>query len=140
MRVLVVESNPRDVALIRMPLQSAGHEVEHVVPSDPRLREAVKRPFDLVVVEWGLSSPELIKLVGTSSAAPSVLVCCPTVTPAAVTAIFATGAEDFIKKPFLREELVGRVARIARTRLRATPYAAGALSNARTATATRLSA
>ena len=35
MRVLVVESNPRDVALIRLPLQSAGHEVEHIVPSDP---------------------------------------------------------------------------------------------------------
>jgi DNA-binding response OmpR family regulator len=147
MRVLIVESNPHDVARIRLLLQSAGHEVEHVVPSDPELREAVKRPFDLVVVEWGLSSPELIRLLGESSVAPSVLVCSPTVTPEAMTAIFATGAEDFIKTPFLCEELVGRVARIARTRSRATPSAGpsiatvwGAREHARTTTATRLSA
>jgi DNA-binding response OmpR family regulator len=140
-RVLIVDDNIRDTAALRLALEGAGHEVEHAAPSDPRLCETIQGSFDIVVLDSTPATVSLIEMMEELPAAPSALVCTAKSTPASIAAVFAAGAEDFMKKPYIREDLLGRVSRIGRTRAKvAAAMASLANIQTRTSTATRLAA
>lgn len=120
MRVLIIDSATSDVVRAKAALVTGGHTVEMLEPRDSKnLRDALERPWDVIVLEW-LSQPTTIEIIERVSAAegdvPACIVCSDKATPANIEAAFRAGAEDFIRKPYVIEQLRGRLGRIAAQR------------------------
>lgn len=91
-------------------LELAGYDVHTALLSDPALGSSVEKGWDIVVTEWSPRVPEVIE--GVRRAAPRgclVLVLTNKPVPHTIGAAFAAGADDFMVKPFVREELLARV-------------------------------
>jgi DNA-binding response OmpR family regulator len=116
-RVLVVEDNEHAAYLLRTLLEHAGYSV--VVSPDGRdalAKLESMEPVDLVVLDLMLpyvSGYQVLIEARRNPAwqhVPIVVVTARTLEMDAVRAL-ETGANDFIRKPFLPEELVARVRR-----------------------------
>src|SRR6476659_3822257 len=103
-RIMVVEDEEALTTLLRYNLEAEGYDVETVArgdDADTRLREA---PPDLVVLDWmlpGLSGIELCRRLRTRPESERVRG-------------LATGADDYIVKPFSVPELIARVRALLR--------------------------
>jgi DNA-binding response OmpR family regulator len=127
-RVLVVEDNEHAAYLLRTLLEHAGYSV--VVSPDGRdalAKLESMEPVDLVVLDLMLPYVSGYQVLIEARRNPQwqhvpiVVVTARTLEMDAVRAL-ETGANDFIRKPFLPEELVARVRRaieLARPRRRA---------------------
>jgi DNA-binding response OmpR family regulator len=116
-RVLVVEDNEHAAYLLRTLLEHAGYSV--VVSPDGRdalAKLESMEPVDLVVLDLMLpyvSGYQVLIEARRNPAwqhVPIVVVTARTLEMDAVRAL-ETGANDFVRKPFLPEELVARVRR-----------------------------
>ena len=113
-RVLIVEDEEPLTLLLRYNLEAEGFEVEAAGRGDEaelRLREALP---DLVVLDWmlpGLSGIELcrrLRLKAETKALPIIMLTARGEESERVRGL-ATGADDYIVKPFSVPELVARV-------------------------------
>jgi len=113
-RVLIVEDEEALAILIRYNLEAEGYEVEHVARGDEadlRLREM--QP-DLVVLDWmlpGLSGIEICRRLRARTetrALPVIMLTARGEESERVRGL-ATGADDYVVKPFSTPELVARV-------------------------------
>ncbi len=119
-RVLIVEDEEPLMLLLRYNLEAEGYEVDSVSRGDEaeiRLREQVP---DIVLLDWmlpGLSGIELcrrLRLRRETERLPIIMLTARGEEGDRIRGL-ATGADDYVTKPFRFEELLARV----RVRLRA---------------------
>jgi two-component system phosphate regulon response regulator PhoB len=118
-RVLIVEDEEPLTLLLRYNLESEGYEVDAVARGDEadiRLREQVP---DLVVLDWmlpGLSGIELCRRIRTRRETERLPVIMLTARGEEGDRVrgLATGADDYIVKPFSVPELLARVRALLR--------------------------
>ena len=118
-RIMVVEDEEALTTLLRYNLDAEGYDVETVArgdDADTRLKERVP---DLVVLDWmlpGLSGIELCRRLRTrpeSKALPIIMLTARGEESERVRGL-ATGADDYIVKPFSVPELIARVRALLR--------------------------
>ena len=118
-RILIVEDEEPLSLLLRYNLEAEGYEVEIVArgdDADTRLREAVP---DLVVLDWmlpGLSGIELCRRLRArpeTKALPIIMLTARGEESERVRGL-ATGADDYIVKPFSVPELLARLRALLR--------------------------
>src|SRR5262245_29856854 len=118
-RILIVEDEEALTLLLRYNLEASGYEVEAVARGDEaevRLKEA--HP-DLVILDWmlpGLSGIELCRRLRArpdTKALPIILLTARGEESERVRGL-ATGADDYIVKPFSVPELIARVSALLR--------------------------
>jgi two-component system phosphate regulon response regulator PhoB len=118
-RVLIVEDEEPLMLLLRYNLESEGYEVDGVARGDEadlRLREQVP---DLVLLDWmlpGLSGIELCRRIRARSETERLPVIMLTARGEEGDRVrgLATGADDYIVKPFSVPELLARVRALLR--------------------------
>lgn len=118
-RILIVEDEEPLTELLRYNLQAEGYEVEAVNRGDEaelRLKEA---PFDLVLLDWmlpGLSGIELCRRLRANSEFEKLPIIMLTARGEESERVrgLATGADDYIVKPFSVPELLARVRALLR--------------------------
>jgi two-component system phosphate regulon response regulator PhoB len=119
MRILVVEDEEPLTWLLRYNLEADGYEVETVArgdEADTRLKES---PPDLVVLDWmlpGVSGIELCRRLRTrpqTKTLPIIMLTARGEESERVRGL-ATGADDYIVKPFSVPELLARVRALLR--------------------------
>jgi two-component system phosphate regulon response regulator PhoB len=119
MRVLIVEDEEPLTLLLRYNLEAEGYEVESVARGDEadiRLREQVP---DLVLLDWmlpGLSGIELCRRIRARTETERLPVIMLTARGEEGDRIrgLATGADDYVTKPFSVPELVARIRALLR--------------------------
>jgi two-component system phosphate regulon response regulator PhoB len=118
-RILIVEDEEALTTLLRYNLESEGYEVDAVVrgdEADTRLRETAP---DLIVLDWmlpGLSGIELCRRLRTrpqTQALPIIMLTARGEESERVRGL-ATGADDYIVKPFSVPELLARIRALLR--------------------------
>ncbi|MGB3865461.1 MAG: phosphate regulon transcriptional regulator PhoB [Xanthobacteraceae bacterium] len=118
-RILVVEDEEALTTLLRYNLEAQGYEVETVArgdEADVRLQESVP---DLAVLDWmlpGLSGIELCRRLRARPATRQLPIIMLTARGEESERVrgLATGADDYIVKPFSVPELVARVQALLR--------------------------
>jgi two-component system, OmpR family, phosphate regulon response regulator PhoB len=118
-KILIVEDEEPLALLLRYNLEAEGYEVETIARGDEadiRLREAAP---DLVMLDWmlpGLSGIELCRRLRSrpeSKALPIIMLTARGEESERVRGL-ATGADDYIVKPFSVPELIARVRALLR--------------------------
>ena len=116
-RILIVEDEEPLTMLLRYNLEAEGYEVETAArgdEADTRLKEATP---DLVVLDWmlpGLSGIELCRRLRArpeTRQLPIIMLTARGEESEKVRGL-ATGADDYIVKPFSPQELVARLQRL----------------------------
>jgi two-component system phosphate regulon response regulator PhoB len=118
-RILIVEDEEPLALLLRYNLEAEGYDVETIArgdEADTRLREAAP---DLVVLDWmlpGLSGIELCRRLRArpeTKALPIIMLTARGEESERIRGL-ATGADDYIVKPFSVPELIARVRALLR--------------------------
>lgn len=121
MRVLIIDANPQDREAAAKYLQAAGHEVTAIADTRSALAEAEKVHHEVVVLDVLQQGPTAFQLLQylrrkeVGSHAYIVVTSAKPTTTELTTAISA-GADDYMRKPLSREELVVRVGALERIR------------------------
>src|SRR5437870_6707638 len=115
-RVLVVDDDPDIRSLLRVLLERAGHQVVDAPDGKAALREVFDRRPDLVVLD--VTMPELdgwktLERIRDVSDVPVMMLTAAATEIEKVRALGA-GADDYLVKPFGRQELVARVQALLR--------------------------
>jgi DNA-binding response OmpR family regulator len=112
-RILVVEDNPDELALLRMSLKAAGFAVTTASTGEEALKQAKGIPdlivLDLVLPEMdGFTVCERLRKDGATAAIPILML---TGYPSQLKRLagLAGGANDFVAKPITAEELIARI-------------------------------
>lgn len=115
MHVLIVEDVRHERELLARHLAAAGHDVSQAADARAGLQYFAERPPEVLLTDWGLSSGpsglDLIKRI-RSIATPHYVYCIVVTgrtNAADIAQVFASGADDFLRKPVFREELIARV-------------------------------
>ncbi|HEU4370186.1 MAG TPA: response regulator [Methylomirabilota bacterium] len=122
-RVLVVEDNRDTSTLLRDLLITEGYEVESVPTGEAALEALERTPdVDLVVLDLmlpGMSGYDVIERmrIRPPLAATPILVLSALSSPSARIRGLRDGADDYMTKPFLPEELVARTRTLVTSRL-----------------------
>ncbi len=120
MRVLVVDSNAAERELTVRALSAEKHEVEAVKDAAAAVLALEKQPRDAILVETtmtGATGFELVKRIRATENAASrqfILMTAAKAVAADMKSAFGAGANDFVRKPINKEELVLRVEGAAR--------------------------
>jgi CheY-like chemotaxis protein len=122
MRVLVVDSNAAEREVTVRALTAEKHEVESVKDAAAAIAALDKKRPEVMVIETtmpGITGTELVKRLRAGEDASSriyVVMTASKPTLGDMKAAFGAGADDFIRKPLNREELVLRVDGVTRIR------------------------
>jgi two-component system, OmpR family, response regulator MprA len=120
-RVLVVDDDPNLLRMLRRGLALAGYEVSAVEDGEAALRELRDRPPDLLVLDVMLPEPidglEIARRLRAAGSDLPILMLTARDQVADKVAGFASGADDYLPKPFAFEELVARVGALLRRRV-----------------------
>ncbi len=122
-RIVVVEDNHDTAMLLRDLLVAEGYEVESVPTGEAALETLERTPdVDLVVLDLmlpGMSGYEVIERMRSRSplAVTPILVLSALSSPSARIRGLRDGADDYMTKPFLPEELVARTRTLVTGRL-----------------------
>jgi CheY-like chemotaxis protein len=115
MKVLVVDPNAAERELTVRALVSEKHEVECVKDGVEALSAFEKRKPDVILIETtivGISGPALVKRIRATEDASShafVVMTAAKTVPGDMKTCFGAGADDFVRKPIHREELLLRI-------------------------------
>src|SRR3954470_24279791 len=118
-RILIIEDEEPLTLLLRYNLEAEGYEVETVARGDEGDLRLKEQPPDLAVIDWmlpGLSGIELIRRLRTrpeSQKLPVIMLTARGEEGERVRGL-ATGADDYIVKPFSVPELMARVRALLR--------------------------
>jgi two-component system phosphate regulon response regulator PhoB len=131
-RIFIVEDEEPLTLLLRYNLEAEGYTVETSARGDEADLRLLESPPDLVVVDWmlpGLSGIELTRRLrarAVTARLPIIMLTARGEEGERVRGL-ATGADDYIVKPFSLPELVARIAALLR---RASPERVAAVLNA----------
>lgn len=118
-RILVVEDDPAIVTLLDYNLKAAGYEVASASSAEEGELLLAEQLFDLAVLDWMLpemSGIELCKRMRKSSRVPSMPILMLTARGEETDRVrgLATGADDYVVKPFSVPELMARIGALLR--------------------------
>jgi two-component system phosphate regulon response regulator PhoB len=118
-RILIVEDEEPLTVLLRYNLEAEGYEVEVAVRGDEAEMRLKESPPDLVVLDWmlpGISGIELCRRLRARSDTERLPIIMLTARGEETERVrgLATGADDYIVKPFSVPELVARVKALLR--------------------------
>lgn len=113
-RILVADDDDLLGELLRFKLESVGYEVTVVGDGEAALGEAQSGDYDLVVLDAMmpvLSGPEVLRVLRGAPRTDALPVVMLTSRKAQteVAAALRSGANDYLTKPFIPDELVARV-------------------------------
>jgi two-component system, OmpR family, response regulator MprA len=117
-RVLVVEDDVSIADVLRRTLRQEGHEVRSAGDGVEALRVAAEFMPDLVVLDLGLpklDGVEVCRRLRAESDVPILILTARTETEDRVQGL-DTGADDYLGKPFERQELLARMRALLRRR------------------------
>ena len=117
-RVLVVEDDEAIADVLRRSLRAEGHEVRSAADGVEALTEAEQFIPDLVVLDLGLprlDGAEVCRRLRASSDVPILILTARSETEDRVSGL-DSGADDYIVKPFERQELLARIRALLRRR------------------------
>ena len=115
-RILVIDDDDDVRELVRALLTRAGHDVREAVDGRAGLREFFSSPPDLVVLDVtmpGLDGWETLSRIRDLSDVPVLMLTARDAELERVRGL-AAGADDYVVKPFGRQELVARVQALLR--------------------------
>ncbi len=116
-RILLVEDEPLVADMVKLNLEHAGFEVEHLANGAAAIQRLGTGSFDLVVLDVmlpgadGFAVARRARALGVS--APILMLTARGETSAKVTGLDA-GADDYLVKPFAMPELLARVRALLR--------------------------
>ncbi|MFG3162490.1 response regulator transcription factor [Streptomyces sp. NPDC048232] len=114
--VLVAEDDRKQAELIRRYLVHDGHVVTVVHDGGTALREATRRPPDLLVLDWmlpGLDGLEICRRLRGESDLPILMLTARSTEDDLLRGL-DLGADDYMTKPFRPRELVARIRTLLR--------------------------
>jgi len=117
-RVLVVEDDEAIADVLRRSLRAEGHEVQSAADGVQALALAEQFVPDLVILDLGLprlDGTEVLKRLRDEGDVPILILTARTETEDRVEGLDA-GADDYLPKPFEREELLARTRALLRRR------------------------
>jgi len=117
-RVLVVEDDEAIADVLRRSLRAEGHEVRSAADGVEALSEAERFVPDLVVLDLGLprlDGAEVCRRLRAESDVPILILTARSETEDRVSGL-DSGADDYIVKPFERQELLARIRALLRRR------------------------
>ena len=126
LRILVVDDEPAMVGAVSALVGSAGHQVVTAYDGDTALRRLAEESPDLVLLDLampGRDGVDVVRAARESSDVPIIILTGETDELAKVEALDA-GADDYVTKPFGRQELLARIRAVLRRR-ESQPAAAG---------------
>ncbi len=115
-RVLVVEDNPDDQMLMRAILSEAHYQLEFAQDGPSALDLIRVAPPDLVVLDWllpGMDGLSICRYIRRQSNIPILMVTSRNA-QADLIAAFDAGVDDYMVKPFLKDELLVRTRALLR--------------------------
>ncbi|MEZ6013598.1 MAG: sigma-54 dependent transcriptional regulator [Planctomycetota bacterium] len=118
-RLIVVEDEPAQRALVADLLRGAGYVVADVGSAEEALRRIEREDFDLVLSDWKLpvmDGEQLFHEVRRRFPSLAFLFITAYGTIARAVAAVRSGADDYLAKPFERDELLLAVERALRSR------------------------
>ncbi len=116
MRVLVVEDQPDLLRLLRGFLEDAGYAVDCASDGSEGLAKAMAWPYDVIVLDLMLPKMDGLTLLERLRAyhkTPVLILSARNTLPDRVRGL-DLGADDYLSKPFEREELLSRLRAIIR--------------------------
>jgi len=121
MKVMVVTDSKSDREVLTKYLVERAHAVESTSTGEEAYSIIDERSCEVAVIDWvtsRCSSIDLIRRLRLREPASHVytIVVMSNPTPASVAAAFAAGADDLLRRPFVREELIARVETVDRIR------------------------
>ena len=117
-RVLVVEDDEDIADVLRRSLRQEGHEVRSATSGEDALRQAVEFVPDLVVLDLGLpdiDGVDVCRKLRADGDVPILILTARSDTEDRVEGLDA-GADDYLVKPFERDELLARMRSLLRRR------------------------
>ncbi len=126
MRILLVEDETSIAGFIRDGLQEEGYTVDLALNGRDGLNLALEDPeqYDVILLDWmlpGISGIEICRAVRKENAVVPVIFMTARDTADDVVFGLETGANDYIRKPFVFEELLARIRVLTRLRQPADP-------------------
>ena len=118
LRILVVDDEPAMVGAVSALVGSAGHQVVTAYDGDTALRRLGDEAPDLVLLDLampGRDGVDVVREARRSSDVPIIILTGETDELAKVEALDA-GADDYVTKPFGRQELLARIRAVLRRR------------------------
>jgi DNA-binding response OmpR family regulator len=121
MLVLIVDANQQDREIAARHMHCAGHDVITAVEASAALTFLGQRAPDVIIVDsllQGMTPLQFVQRVRRRDprAHEYIIFLSSRPCPVEITAAFAAGVDDYIRKPILREELVARVGTLERIR------------------------
>ena len=116
--ILVVDEDPAIRLLLRRGLNAAGYRVRDAAPAQTEPGFLAKPEFDLLILDIDAAAcggTETIRNLRQHSAVPIVALSARQDERASVAAL-DSGADDYVRKPFGREELLARIRNALRRR------------------------
>jgi two-component system KDP operon response regulator KdpE len=117
MRVLVVDDDPQIVRTLQINLKVRGYAVDFASDGAGALRLALRARPDLVVLDLGLPDMDGLEVIRALRGWTPVPVVVLTGRSGSAVAALDAGADDYLTKPFLVEELLARIRAVTRRRL-----------------------
>ena len=117
-RVLVVEDDEAIADVLRRSLRAEGHEVQSAGDGAEALLAAERFSPDLVILDLGLprlDGIEVLRRIRADSDVPVLILTARTETEDRVQGL-DEGADDYLPKPFERDELLARIRALLRRR------------------------
>ncbi len=115
-RILTVEDDERIQAAMRMALEDEGYTVVEAASGEEGLELFSRRPADVVLIDLmlpGIDGFEVCRSIRKTSDVPIIMVTARADTHDVVAGLEA-GADDYLTKPFDRDELRARLQTAAR--------------------------
>ncbi len=118
-RILVIEDDPALVTLLEYNLQVAGYAVATAMSAEDGAALLASDPFDLIILDWMLpemSGIELCRQLRRAGKVPQLPILMLTARGEEADRVrgLATGADDYVVKPFSVPELMARVQALLR--------------------------
>ncbi len=118
MRIAILEDDPSQAELIASWLAACGHDCHLFGDGRELIARAVRESFDLFVLDWQvpkMSGEEVLRWVREHVAVPvPVMFVTGREAEADIVAALEQGADDYMKKPVSRAELLARVQSLLR--------------------------
>jgi two-component system response regulator MprA len=115
-RILVVEDDDRIAAIVRDGLARTGYRVELAADGPAALAVVGAQPFDLVVLDLmlpGMDGVEVCRRLRSRGGPPVIMLTARDAVAEKIAGL-DSGADDYLTKPFVLEELVARVRAVLR--------------------------
>lgn len=118
-RILIVEDERAIRQMLAFMLRPAGHQVVEAPDAMSAIDEVVRAPPALVLLDWQLPDMDGLRLLklwraDEATAAMPVIMVSARITEADRVAGLRAGADDYVVKPFSRDELLARVQALLR--------------------------